>query len=85
MPLGPAGGILWDMQNDARKLKERDALKENAGKLLVDLAKLIFGSMFLAGILQGELPRVIMIVGGFALVVMFSAIGLHWISKSKGD
>jgi len=47
------------MEKDARKLKERDDLMENAGKLLVDLGKLIFGSMFLGGILRGELPQVI--------------------------
>jgi len=57
---------------------------ENAGKLLVDLGKLIFGAMFLGGILQGELPQVMMITSGFALVVMFSVVGLRLMSKAKG-
>jgi len=33
--------------------------RENLGKLLVDLGKLIFGSLFLGDILRGELPQVI--------------------------
>ena len=59
MSFAPASGILWDMGNDAKKLKGRASLRENAEKLLVDLGKLIFGSMFLGGILRGELPQVI--------------------------
>jgi hypothetical protein len=31
-------------------------VKENAGKLLLDVAKLTFGSFTLGGILRGELP-----------------------------
>jgi hypothetical protein len=77
-------GILLGMEKDARKLKERDDLMENAGKLLVDLGKLIFGSMFLGGILRGELPQVIIIAGGFLLAILFCAVGVRWMSKDKG-
>jgi len=51
-------GILQGMEKDAQKLKERDNLMENAGKLLVDLGKLIFDAIALGGILRGELPQV---------------------------
>ena len=72
------------MEKDARKLKERDDLMENAGKLLVDLGKLIFGAIVLGSILQGELPRVILLIGGFVVAILTCAAGLHWMSKGKG-
>ncbi|MCL2193171.1 MAG: hypothetical protein FWB78_07235 [Treponema sp.] len=84
LPFAPADGILWGMGNDERKIKQRDTLKENAGKLLVDLAKLIFGAIVLGSILQGELPRVILLVGGFIAAILISVVGLQWMSKGKG-
>jgi len=57
---------------------------ENAGKLLVDLGKLIFGAIVLGGILRGELPQVILLMGGFIAAVLTCAVGLRWMSKSKG-
>jgi len=39
-----------------KKQKEQTTIKEDAGKLLQDIGKLIFGSMFLGGVLRGELP-----------------------------
>jgi len=78
------GGILQDMENDAQKLKGRASLRENLGKLLVDLGKLIFGAMFLGGILQGELPQAIIMTSGFIAAVFTCAVGLRWMSKTKG-
>ena len=72
------------MGNDERKVKQRDTLKENVGKLLVDIGKLIFGALFLGSILQGELPRVIIMTSGFVAAILTCAVGLHWMSKNKG-
>ena len=82
--LGPAIGILQGMESDVQKLKVRAGLRENAGKLLVDLGKLIFGAIVLGSILQGELPRVILTIGGFIVAILTCAAGLHWMSKSRG-
>ena len=74
------------MEKGAHKLEERTTFRENLGKLLVDLGKLIFGSLFLGGILRGELPQVIVIMGGFTVAVLFCAVGIRWVStKDKGD
>ena len=56
---------------------------ENIGKLLLDLGKLTFGSLFLGGILRGELPQVIMIVGGFITATSFCVLGIRWMTKIK--
>jgi len=51
--------------------------RENLGKLLVNLGKLIFGSLFLGGILRGELPQIIVIMDGFTVTVLFCAVGIR--------
>jgi hypothetical protein len=48
--------------NKAQKPKPQTNLKENAGKLLLDVAKLTFGSFILGGILRGEFPQYILIL-----------------------
>ena len=70
-----------------KKLKKLIDFKENTGKLLIDLGKLVFGSMFLGGVLRGEVPPVIMIAGGLFITVLFCLIGLLWTSKKmkNGD
>jgi len=57
--------------------------RENAGKLLIDLGKLVFGSIFLGGVLRGEVPPVIMIIGGFIISALFCFIGIWWTLKEK--
>ena len=59
--------------------------RENAGKILIDLGKLVFGSMFLGGILRGQIPPVLMVAGGFAVTAFFCIVGLWWTSKEKDN
>jgi hypothetical protein len=40
-----------------KKEKQPTTLKENAGKVFIDLGKLMFGSFILGGILRGEVPQ----------------------------
>jgi hypothetical protein len=47
------------------------------------LGKLVFGSIFLGGILRGEIPQTILVIGGFAVATIFCIIGLLWIAKEK--
>jgi len=66
-----------------RKPKKQTDFRENTGKILIDIGKLVFGSMFLGGVLKGEVPPVIMVIGGFFITAIFCFIGLWWTSKEK--
>jgi hypothetical protein len=66
--------------------KSKTTIKEDTGKLLLEAAKLVFGSICLGGVLRGELPHVMLIIGGFALAVALGVIGLNLAKKKKdGD
>jgi len=66
-----------------KKPKIQTNFRENTGKILIDLGKLVFGSMFLGGVLRGEVPQFIMVTGGFFITVLFCSIGLWWTSNEK--
>ena len=63
--------------------KKRTTLREDLGKYLLDLSKLVFGSIFLGSILHGELPRVILGAIGFAVAMGLLFIGLNLTKKEK--
>ena len=58
-------------------------LKEDFGKYLLDLSKLVFGSIFLGSILHGGLPRVILGAIGLVMAVVLLIIGLLLVKKEK--
>ena len=62
---------------------KQTTLKEDAGKLLLDMGKLIFGSIFLGSILRGEIPRIILAAGGFVIAISLCIIGLLIGTKEK--
>jgi len=66
-----------------KKPGKQTTLKEDAGKLLLDVGKLIFGSIFLGSILRGEIPRIILAAGGFVIAVSLCIIGLLIGTKEK--
>ena len=63
--------------------RKKTDFRENTGKVLIDLGKLVFGSMFLGGVLRGEVPQFMLVSGGFIIAVIFCLIGLSWVSKEK--
>jgi uncharacterized membrane protein YraQ (UPF0718 family) len=65
------------------KPKKQTTFKENLGKLILDLGKLVFGGMFIAGILRGELPQTIIILSGLALAIAGFVFGLLLTSKDQ--
>ena len=65
------------------KPKKETTFKENLGKLMLDLGKLVFGGMFIAGILRGELPQTTIIISGLALAIVGFVLGLLWTTKDK--
>ena len=56
-------------------------IKENVGKLLLDVAKLTFASFILGGILRGELPQYVLIAIGFVVFITCSVVGIILTSK----
>jgi uncharacterized membrane protein YraQ (UPF0718 family) len=66
-----------------KKSKKQTTFKEDAGKLLLDLGKLVFGGIFLGSILRGEIPHSILLIGGFIAATVLFIIGLLWVSKEK--
>jgi len=50
---------------------------------MLDLGKLVFGGMFIAGILRGELPKTTIIMSGLALAIVGFVLGLLWTTKDK--
>jgi len=67
-------------------MRKQTSIKEDTGKLLLDLGKLVFGGIFLGGILRGEIPHAILVIGGFAVATAFCIIGLFLGTREKkGD
>ena len=66
-----------------KKQRKQTTFKEDAGKILIDLGKIVFGSIFLGGFLRGEVPHTILVISGFVATVIFFIIGLLWVSKEK--
>jgi len=66
-------------------IKKHTTFKEDAGKLLLDLGKLVFGGVFLGGILKGEVPQMILVIAGFMVATTCCITGLLLVSKEKRD
>jgi len=66
-----------------KKPKKQTDFKDNAGKILIDLGKLVFGGIIIGGILRGSIPPVILMASGFVAAMIFFIIGLHWTVKEK--
>ena len=66
-----------------KKPRKRTTFREDTGKVLIDLGKLIFGSIFLGGVLRGEVPQLILVVSGFIIAILFCLVGLWAISQEK--
>ena len=66
-----------------KKSRNQTNFRENAGKLLIDLGKLIFGSIFLGGVLRGEIPQAMLVIGGFTAAIIFCLIGLWAMTQEK--
>jgi len=66
-------------------MKNQTTIKENTGKLLLDLGKLVFGGVFLGGILKGEVPQMILVIVGFMVATICCITGLLLVSKEKKE
>ena len=66
-----------------KKVGKKTDIKENAGKVLVNLGQLMFGTLFLGGVLRGEMPQYIIMTAGFAGAVILIFIGLIVSAKEQ--
>ena len=78
MPKAPAklGEILLKSHEKRYIISMRNpikqtSLKEDAGKVLVDIGKLIFGSVFLGSILNGSIPHMFFLSAVFLWLSVF--------------
>ena len=63
--------------------KAKTTIKENIGKVLIDVGKLIFGSIFLGSILRGEISQVILMISGFATALALIVAGVLLVTKKE--
>ena len=66
-----------------QKPRKETTMKENMGKLLLDLGKLVVGGIIIGGILRGAIPQVILIASGSVVAIIFFIFGLLWTAKEK--
>jgi len=59
-----------------KKHKKLTTIKQDVAKLLLDLGKLLFGGIFIGGVLRGDFSQHFLIIGGFAVGITFCIIGL---------
>lgn len=65
--------------------KKRTDMKENIGKVLINLGQLIFGTIFLGSVLRGLTQYYIMMSIGLISAIMLITIGLLLTVKEKTD
>jgi len=66
-----------------KKVKKKTDIKENGGKVLINLGQLIFGTLFLGSVLRGEVPQYIMIIVGLFGAMVFIVCGLILSAKEQ--
>jgi uncharacterized membrane protein YraQ (UPF0718 family) len=65
--------------------RKETTMKENMGKLLLDLGKLVVGGIIIGGILRGAIPQVMLIATGSVVAMIFFIFGLLWTEKEKKE
>ena len=68
-----------------KKYNSGKTFRYELGKFLVDISKLVFGGVILAGIMNQEIDRQLLFILGSCIVISFALIGLLIISKNKED
>jgi uncharacterized membrane protein YraQ (UPF0718 family) len=65
------------------KLKKRELMMQESGKYCLDMSKLIFGGVILAGIMNLEVDRIFLLGVGGLLVLFLMMLGFVFYSKSR--
>ena len=61
----------------------QNRLRLEAGKFSLDIAKLVFGGVILAGLMKEDINYTFLFPIGLAIVLIFVIIGFTYISKTK--
>jgi hypothetical protein len=87
--------VLWDtyssgvimakkpVRKKEKTLKKKTNLAENIGKVLVNLGQIVFATLFLGGVLRGEVPQYIMVISGIVGTTILIVLGLLLSAKGK--
>ena len=65
------------------KPRNEHSIAFEAGKFCLDIAKLVFGGVILAGIMQQDIEFNPLFITGLGVVLVFVAFGFYLIKKSK--
>ena len=60
-----------------KKAMKRTTMKEDVGKLLLDVGRLVTGSIVLGILLRGEIPDDILLTAGIAVAAVLYLVGLN--------
>lgn len=63
----------------------RKALYEEAGKYLLDVSKLIFGGVILAGVMNLNVDKLVLFIVGGISVVLSAIVGFVLFKKERSD
>jgi len=63
--------------------KKKTDMKENVGKVLINLGQVIFGTLFLGSVLRGGVPQYIMMIAGFVGTASLIICGLFLSAKEQ--
>ena len=66
-----------------QKPNSNQSIALEAGKFCLDIAKLVFGGVILAGIMQQGIEFNSLFITGLAVVLLFVVFGFYLIKKSK--
>ena len=83
--LAAAEAEIQSNQALAKHAKRQRIFKYELGKFLVDIAKLVFAGVIIAGIMNEDINRLALFLLGSISVVAFGFIGLLCISLYKED
>jgi len=64
-------------------LKYANLMKEEIGKVLIDIAKLVIGGVILAGLMRQDIEPVLLFTVGSVISILFITLGLNLISSEK--
>ena len=75
------------LSNKELKIKRREqhTFMYELGKFMVDIAKLVFGGVILAGIMSRDINQRLLFSLGAIVVLVFALFGLYIISKNKEE
>ena len=66
-----------------KKAGKKTDIKENGGKVLVNLGQLMFGTLFFGSVLRGELPQHLIMTAGIIGAGILIVIGLFASAKER--